>query len=170
MTYNYRSKRMGKRGSIQDAMFIGIFGVVLAIGLVTMYYVTSQITDEVQEAVTFPTEIQESQDSFDAKFPVMLDVMFLIVMLGSYLATFILAFFIDSHPVFFIMTALVFTGTILVIPYLMNAWQDFAAIDGIATTLTNFPITSYIMNHYLQFTIVMWGMVAVGIYAKRVSI
>ena len=161
--------KFNKRGSVQDALFIGIMGVMIVIGLVLAAFVYSQLSTALSTNIDLPVEVSEPQDEFSAKFPRMLDAMFLIVLIGAYLGTFVLSFFIDSHPVFFVITALVFSGTIIVVPFLLNAYQTFAATQGIATTITTMPITAYIMNHYLQFTIVMWGLVAIGIYSKRVA-
>lgn len=159
-----------KRGSVQDAFYIAVFMAVIPIALIMAFLIYTNLNDALQETVTLPTEIQETQDEFSSKFPKMLDSLFIFVLVGSYMATFILAFFIDTHPVFFIMTALLFTVTIVVVPFMMNAYSDFAASDQIVTTVSSFPITNYIMNHYLQFTIVMWGLIGVGLYSKRVAL
>ncbi len=163
-------KRINKRGTVTDAVFIGIFLVVLAIVAYPLANAFMVINVDIQASDTISDKAKGISEDNITNLPAMFDGLYFVILILGYAAVFILSFQINTNPAFFIAAALLFTTTILVIPFLANVFDDFTGGTG-ATTFAlagpQFTVIPFVMQHYLQITIVSWVTVAFALYARR---
>lgn len=160
---------MAMKGNIQD--FLLIPAVLFAIALVgpAIWGTASSYLDQL--GVNFNVlGFETSRDIINvtSTLSVTYDQVFLIMAVGMGLATIISSFFIDSHPLFFFVSLIVFLIAMTVAPILSNAYngyiQGFQGIDA----LQSFPITSFIVQNYGVYLLGIFALTGVALYAKFV--
>lgn len=161
-----RKGGMGKRGSIDDAMYISLFLVFFAIFAYPMFTAFSQLNTAVQGNAEIDSRALENQDDLTNRIPTIFEGIYLILFFFSYFGAFILSSFIDSKPAFFVIAVIIFGVMAFVIPLLANSW-DAVTNGQFPLAESQFVIIPYIMQNYLQLNMAMWALLLVGIYAKR---
>ncbi len=159
-----------KKGSIEDAVLISLFLIFLAIMAYPMVKVANDLNNIIQTDDNMPESIKATTNTFNDKWPTIIEGIYLLLLLIGYLGVFIFAFFLDSQPAFFILAAIFFTAMILVIPLLANVWQDTTNSEVFDDIRSKFVIIPFVMTNYLRITIVMWVVIGFGLYAKKVAL
>lgn len=147
-----------------DAGFLMIILVVIAIAAYPLVQIFDDVNAGVQSEESIDTRSKAVINTHASNLPFTFDTIMLIMLIGGYVAIFILAFQIRTSPALLFAAALFITVLITVVPSLANAWFDVQADFGEAN---DFVIIPFVLNNYLLLTIVLWGLVAFGLYAKR---
>jgi len=158
----------GKLGSVDDAAFLALFLVVLAIIAYPLIEVALTFSDVINDDPAIASDVKTTGTSYLNRWPAIMDGIYVLLLLGGYLATFILAFYLDSQPAFFIAAAVFFTALSFVIPMLANSFETVTS-GHFALAEANLTMIPLIMQYYLQITIIAWFMIAFALYAKRVA-
>ena len=163
-----KSLKGSKRGSLEDAVLIGLFLAVIAIFAYPLVNSFSLINADIQANPDIADDAKGISSDFNTDLPNILEGIFLLLLVGGYLGTFILAFFIDTQPAFFVIAAIFMTSMVLVLPMVANAY-DSVTNGQFSEVTTQFTIIPFVMQNYLQITLVMWALIILGIYAKRAA-
>lgn len=112
-----------------------------------------------------PVGLQILQDNNERYTPVFQSV-FVIVWIGLFLATIVSAFFIRTHPVFFVVGIF-----ILAIYTLMNAiysdiYGEVIATEELAAAGTQMSVITYVMQYFPFFMIFFAVIVVIVLYSK----
>lgn len=91
-------------------------------------------------------------------------IMFAMVML--WLAGLITSFFIDSHPIFFVVTILGLIAVFYVGALMANEYQEFINEDEFVSYQANYPMTNWVMSNLLPVIIIMGFSFTFALYAK----
>ena len=157
---------MNKKGSIGDVFFISVFIFLLAIVFVVGWVIHSKVNDEFQNNPSIvdqgKTMMQNSTDDYISLF----DGIFLTIIVGLWIGTIILAFQIDIHPVFFVLTIIVFAILVILTALFGNAFYTFANNANIVSYADDFTIIPFVMNNFVTVMIVLGFSVALVMYAK----
>ena len=95
-----------------------------------------------------------------------MDGVFLVIIVVVYLAAIILAFQIDTHPVFFILSIIVFGVLVFITAVMANVFWEFASNAAITAYADDFTIITLVMNNFAQImTVLGFGLAAV-MYAR----
>ena len=112
--------RKNKKGSYADLFYIVFIAVLFAITAVVCWVAFSKINDNLQAndniAPTSKTILTKSVNNYVT----LLDGVFLVIIVVLYLAAIILAFQIDTHPVFFILSIIVFGVLVFITAVMAN--------------------------------------------------
>lgn len=161
-------KPVGKRGSVEDAVVLGIWLIIIAIMAFPIILVVNSVDDTVQANDELGFNSQSMSSDFRTRLPAIIEGIYLLLLIIGYFSAFILAFFIDSQPAFFVLAVIFFTAMVLIIPLGANVFDDMTNTPAFAEIRTQFTIIPFVMGHYLQITLVMWMLIGFGLYAKRV--
>jgi len=131
---------------------------------------------------SFDSFYQERTDMFDSneslqametthqKMPGVIDGGAVFILVGLWIATLVLAFSIESHPVFFVISLLLLIFSLIGVIALQNFYEEYFASDSDLTTLqSNFPAINFVFSHLLVISIVMGLSILVVLYGKSVS-
>lgn len=106
------------------------------------------------------------QEAYD-QYPSMWDDIIIIVFVGMWLFALISAFFIDTHPLFFVVSAILLVLLLIFIVYISNGAYDIFIDGDFETYYSQFPKTAFIFEHILTVMIVIGASVLVTLYARR---
>jgi len=157
---------IGKKGSYGDLFYIVFIATLFAITAVVCWVAFSKINDNLQAndniAATSKAILTKSVNNYVT----LLDGIFLVVIVVLYLAAIILAFQIDTHPVFFILSIVVFGVLVFITAVMANVFWEFASNAAITTYADDFTIITLVMNNFAQImTVLGFGLAAV-MYAR----
>ena len=128
------------RGNILDLFYLAGFTFLLAILILISSLINSSF--QTQAASVMNTSIMDYSGTAINMFD--FGLVFIFVCLG--LASFVGAFFIDAHPIFFIVCVVLMIVTVLVGAVLSNVFNQFITTSGaIGTQANSFPLMVNLM-------------------------
>jgi hypothetical protein len=157
-----------RKASNMDMLIIPVVGVVLAIVfIVTLLFIRNVVPNITSAENMDPAIKTEIDDQVNNRSVSLFDGMFLMMFIGFYLATIALAFIIDSHPIFFILSLMVWVISIPVTAIMANTYYSVSSSMG--SYASDFIIIPWIFAHYVMILIVMAVPIAYVLYAKSRS-
>jgi len=155
-----------KKGSVGDLFYILMVAVVCAFMFVTGWMMMSKVNAEFQAqdsiATTGKTMMQDSSNRFVATF----DNLFLTILIVLYLGAVILAWNIDTNPIFFFISLIVFGVLVLLAAVFGNAFYTFSQNANILTYANDFTIIPLVMNNFVKIMVGLGFGLAGVMYAK----
>ena len=150
-----------------DTIFVLVSLLIIAITAVIAVLIFSNFHTQfvTKEGLSSPT----ARTNFDLVYnrsSSIIDSIFLVFLIGSWIAVFITSALLDVHPAFFIL-GLIFNIIILfAVPFLANMFLDFSGSSGLSSATASLPIISYVFNHLLAIAIVWVFSIMIALYAK----
>lgn len=147
---------MNKKGSVLfDMIYIALMVFFIGMCFVVGWLFFSKVNDQFQASPDISTEGKAIMSNTNTRMTTWLDGVFLTVFIGLYIGSLILAFQIDSHPIFFPISIIIFIILIIVSAVLGNTFYQFAADSQITPYAEGFTIIPFAMNHFVQIILVM---------------
>ena len=154
---------MNRRASIQDIFYVIVvilfFGITVFMGHIVLTKIqqtgsTITASAEGAHALSRGVTAVESWDSI-----------FTFVVLISVLASIAAAWFIRSHPMFFVFAILMLVLMLVVAAAISGAWTRFTASNADVSSLTaTFPKISFILDHLPLFGLLYFFLMAAALY------
>lgn len=94
------------------------------------------------------------------------DYAFLLLAVGMMLSVIISSYFIDSHPVFFFITLIVFLIAMTIAPLLSNVYNGFIGNYQGFDASQKLPITTFIIQNYPLYLLAVFAGTGISLYAK----
>lgn len=151
-----------KKGSILfDGIFIAFGLAMLIITVFFMYIWIDETATATQDTLnqTYFTKAKESLMIFDYMMP--------FIVIGLFMFMVVSAFFLQSHPIFFILSLLSFTIVIIFIPIISNMFNEFATNSSISSTANLFPYSVTIMNNLPLIVAAFSTLVIIVLHMKK---
>ena len=151
-----RSSLLGcKKGQWVPLTFVIVILLVLGILYVFLQSVTEDLNTDLQADPDFGVEAKASMASTSAAQGSVFDSGVAIVLVGAWLLCLGLGYNSQGSPLLlvvalFIIVALGFVGMIL-----SNAWGEFSESEGLSGVVDSYPITNFVLSHYLVFVVVI---------------
>ncbi len=168
MAKNKNNVRWNKKGSaIIDVLLLlvvifgfaiaTIFGLKIANEFNWQYQNSSVITENQSKEVV--------QDSIDRYVPLM-DGIFMFLFIGFAMAGLISAFFVDSHPAFFIISIILLCFIALLGAILGNAFEDLTDNTDLAAETNQFGFIPFVFDNILTIVIGVIFLMMIAAFAK----
>jgi len=155
----------GKKGDmIVDTILIVVMLLVIGVMMVFGNKVFSDINSQVQSSSSLANATKESINTAATNYPSFMDDLFLTIFVLLWLVLMITSFFIDSHPVFFIIAVVLLVMLLFVAGVASNAYMEFSESSDF--DVTGFPKTHFILSNLLMFFLFMAMSVGMVIYGK----
>lgn len=154
-----------KAGGLTEITYLMVIMFVLAISLLIAVYVLDLMQPIMSESLTEP-EVNETYQDFATRTPSSLDSMFMLCFVLLWIGAVILAFFVDTHPVWFIISLVGLVFVLMIAGVLSNTYAEVQSdlqSDGLTTSL---PMTSYVMEYLVHFIIAIVFSIFVSLFAK----
>jgi hypothetical protein len=113
--------------------------------------------------------VNESLASLDVvseQFPSVFDGAILFIFIGLWAFALISAFFIDTHPVFFIFAVLLMVAVFVVAAIIGNVGGELLSEDVFSGVSGEFPITLWLLNHFFMVFLVVGFSVLLVMFGK----
>lgn len=136
------------------------------IGLI-MFKVFGGINTQIQASTDFDSGSKATLQNAYNKYPSWLDNLFVFLVGMFWIALIVTSFYLDTHPIFFIITLLLLIGIFVVASIVANAYNDIASASDFTSEVAQLPMITWSFNHLLQIMIAMGGSVLVALYAKQ---
>jgi len=160
---------MNKKGNIFDNIWIGVvlFAFII-ITIVSLSFFTNLKDDLLaDDSIAWTSEANASLQTFDSQ-PTWFDNGVLFLMVGLIIGVVVSAFFIDTHPVFFVLgfIILILSGFIWVA--MEETGADLIASDDDYVNLVenSMPKTDFILGNLFKIMMVISFLVLVVLFAK----
>lgn len=156
---------MNKRGTILDAIYImGLLFIVAIIAAIGIF-----LSDKINTAIQgsdIPADAKVMNQNLAGDIPGAVDFIFLMVFIGLPIASLVLAFFNNIHPIlFYITVALSFIILFAAIAY-AQLWDKFQTTTVGVYAVSNIPMTNFILEHMGVYTLLVIVIILFGTYIK----
>lgn len=160
--------RFRKGNAIVDTLTIIVVVFVIAIVLIFGKYVLNEINDDIQASSDMTNSTKDSIQEMHTRSSSFLDGLFIFIFIMVWALMIVASFMIDSHPVFFIFTVMISIFVFIIAASLGNVYEEVAADPDLAPIVAaDFPMTNWVMTHFLLMLIVMAFSVMIALFAKN---
>ena len=149
--------KLNKKAAIQDIIFVVVILFVAAIVYVVGNKVLGSVGDNIINQPNIPNTTKDMITDAQDWYPTVFDGAFLFILVGLFLATAVSAFFISL----LMLTFFIFLGMIFA-----NAFDEISNTADFRSSMTDFPLVSYLMVHYALFIMVFGILVLIFLFAK----
>lgn len=154
-----------------DLMIMGILAICLGMIIMVLNYAYDTVepdltADFVERNKTVSEEILTSSNT---TFPSIFDAAFVFIFVGLWITSLIGSFFLDSHPIFFIISLFILIPILVVMVFLNNFYVETMEITDFITYQTKYPMTYWIGSHIFLISIIIGATIAIALYAKLVD-
>lgn len=162
-------KRFGKKG-VLDNIYIVIVIVALALLTVFGYKILSDMNTQIQAMDGVAPEGKVAFSSVTDRYHNTMDTAFLVIWFAALMASLISAWFIDTHPVFFVISLFVLIAVMIGVVPLANTVEAVLGDATLSATTAQFPIILFFIEHLFTIALVQGFLIAIALYAKTRSV
>lgn len=156
-----------KKGNMLSIILIMSVCLVLAMGIIITGVFMSRVNEQVQSMDFIDAHTKEVEQGINDKYIPVFDGFFLTFLIGSIIASVIGAYFINSHPLFFIITIILFIFAIIIAMIISNIYASASAPEIIYAYAQNFPVINYVMNNLVSILVGYVILISVAMYAGK---
>jgi hypothetical protein len=152
------------KGTILDFLVIGIALLLMSISILfgsTMLREYATMFNATNPPNTSMEIIQSGQTTMRA-----FDSLFVLLTFGMMLATVISAFFVRTHPVFFVLSLLLMLLVLPMMAIFSNIFEEFATHQDLLQAASDYPLMQSIWGSLPTITLVFIIVTAIVLYSK----
>jgi len=127
----------------------------------------TSIQQDLNATADFSNESKAMLNKNISQFPALFDNLFILAFVLLVVGLIITSFLIDTHPIFFILTAVMVVFSLLAMLILSNVYDDLMTGADIGLFANLFPKISYVMTHFVELSIAAAFMTLIALYAKQ---
>lgn len=152
-----------KRGNA----FFEVLTILLIIGVLSFTYVIVQsamneVSDELLDDFDNATEEYKVIEDYQSDTPSLLDGIIVFVLVGLWISAILFAYFIDTHPAFFIVTLVFLIFVLILVGMFVNMFADVITNFDISV----FPMTNWLMTNLLPVMMVIGFSIMIALFAR----
>lgn len=157
-----------KKGQIAiDIMSILIILFIVGITFVIGYKALSEINTDIQADADFNSDVKANVQGVATNYPIFMDNAFFIMIILFWIIMIITSLFIDSNPIFFIISVVLLFFVFVIGMIMSNAYEDIMSDGELINFSDAFPKMSFVMNNLLLVIIVIGMTATLALYAKN---
>lgn len=163
--------RKNKKGSFFDVLGVVVGSAIIIILIIALgigYAKTGDALESAQEDIPLQSFNESSQIVIDQsnKYPAFWDFLIAFIIFALWITAFISAYILGSNPIFLtIYVVMSIAG--LVVGAVMEFALEEVITNAVLTSFTaSYPISLFIVNNFLAFTIFFIVSMAIGLYLK----
>lgn len=156
-----------KKGqALFDLTILVIIIFFLALAAIFGGFIYSELNDEIQNDNDFSAVAKSTSQGLEDNYVSMFDNIIFIAVILLWLGLIITSFFIDSHPIFFIITIVFMVLVFIAGMAISNAYEEVTDDEDLSGYAANFTKTNFIFDNFLIVLIVIGFTTALALYAK----
>jgi len=161
----YRSSNK-KGNAVTDSLTVMIVLFIFGIMSITAYMTFDSINTDIQAADDLNANTKATSQNLYNSFAPTLDAAFLMAFVLFTIFAIVSVFFLDTHPVYFILAVILLFAVFIVGGFLANAWDDVMSDDTLAPYANEFRASSFIMGHLLESLGGVVVLILIALFAK----
>ena len=157
------------RGSIMDiftiiaVLFIFTFSMLIGSAMLTQAGENfDTIDDDYGDITTY--YFAKGQTSFN-----IMDTLTIFIFFGLGIAMLVSAFFIKTHPIFFVVSLILLTFVLLFSAVISNSYQEMGESDALSVEANKYTLTSTVMNNLPTLVLILSALVLIVMFGKSYS-
>ena len=159
--------KSNKRGNVTlESLTVIILLFVFIIGAVIVSLLTSEVENFIVEDEALSDSEKAMVTNMTSSTPQFLDSVFIFAMVALMIAMIISSLFIDTHPIFFIISLILLVAVLIVAAVISNTWSDFASDGDLSSYADKFPMSGFVMNNLVEVIVVFAMIIALVLYLK----
>jgi len=158
--------KMNKKGSFVDLFYILMVLVVFAIVFNVGWLMFSKVNENFQANDNIATRGKDMMQDGSDRFVKTFDNLFLVVGISMYLGALILAWNVDTSPVFFFLSIIVFAVLVILAGAYGNAYYTFSQNNVIEPYASDFNIIPMVMENFVAIFVILGFGLAGVMYAR----
>lgn len=159
---NLAFSKKKRANAVVDGAIILIILFALGIGFMSIFQFYDDVKLDLDEDLTSETA-QNISDDIHTRFPSMADGMLAMALVLLWIGSMALAFFIDTHPVFFVLSIILIIVVLVIAGEFSNTYDD---VEDDLSVKSSFPITDFIFSHLVHFVLGFVFSIILALYAK----
>jgi len=161
----YRSSNK-KGNAVTDSLTVMIVLFIFGIMSITAYMTFDSINTDIQAADDLNANTKATSQNLYNNFAPTLDAAFLMAFVLFTIFAIVSVFFLDTHPVYFILAVVLLFAVFIVGGFLANAWDDVMSDDTLAPYANEFRASSFIMGNLLESLGGVVVLILIALFAK----
>ena len=157
-------KRMGKRGSLDDVIFIAVILVFVGISVLIGFKITSEFNNEIQTIDVMPTEAKTATNTLTGHYSGAIDNSFLLLTIILAIGTLVLASLVRISPIFLVLYLIALTFVIFICGALSNIYQEMAANQQLIAQASQLTFISTIVGYLPMIVGILGTILAIVMY------
>ncbi len=150
--------------SITAVVVIFVFVLVMIIGK----YVFDEMNTDIQESSDITNTTKDTLTEVHSRSGSFMDGLIIFFFLLIWALMIVASFKIDSHPAFFIFTLILMVFIFFIAANLGNAYEEVIDDPDLGAVVSNdFPMTNWIMTHFLLVAIIIGFSVILALFGKN---
>lgn len=159
-----------KRGQLGfELVWVVIVLLVVGLGFVMTYSAFSGLNDDIQNSLDMSNESKAAAEATVGNFPSNMDNVFFFLLIMLWIFLLIMAFFVNTHPVFLVITLLLIVIGLVVVMILSNVFQESIEEGEIDDFAAEFPKMNWIFEHLLMVFIMVGFSTMMVMYTRARS-
>jgi len=154
----------GKKGF--DFLYIVVAIFIIAILLPSFVYIIKSL-NTVMGGATDVDKAKDTTQELTTGFTESGDIIFAMMYFALYLGAIILAYFLDTNPIFLIGGVILFIIGVWISMILGNGFIDVSTSSGISEQMVHFPIMSFVMHWYAELSLLLGTLVLIVLYKRN---
>lgn len=155
-----------KGNAVTDSLTVMIVLFIFGIMSITAYMTFDSINTDIQAAPDLNSNTKATSQNLYNNFAPTLDAAFLMAFVLFTIFAIVSVFFLDTHPVYFILAVILLFAVFIVGGFLANAWDDVMSEDTLAPYANDFRASSFIMGHLLESLGGVVVLILIALFAK----
>ena len=157
-----------RKGSTYDLIVIAVLVLVGAIVLIVVGSVWAEFVAVANAIPIVGGNANASAAIIDTSSALLLfDVLFIVYLMGLGLVSIILAYFVEAHPVMFVISFIVLIISVIVSALFTNIFIEFTTIDSLATSVASYPLTVTAMKALPGYIAIIGVLMLIALYKRR---
>lgn len=159
-----------KKGQVQDIVVAFVWIMIIVVGMIVGIKLLGSINTEFQDSEQISDQAKDSIGTFSGRFANIMDGSFVLIFAVIVLFLIISVFFVDSHPVFFVVTLPLFVGVVLINAFLINMVISVGSSTGLASAFDQMEMTQFLAANWIGIIIFVGFAVMVIFFGKRTAV
>lgn len=159
--------KLHKKGNvIFDTLLVIVVLIVFSLVSILGYKIYSDFNTDLQADADINEYAKNMSSDMNTRYPSIFDGAFVLLFILLWVFIIVSSFMIDTHPIFFVCMLLLSVFVIIIAASLANSWNDVTQDAEFASLLVDFPITVYIIQHYVLYVVMLMFTAMIALYAK----
>jgi hypothetical protein len=159
-------KKNKKGNVIFDTLIVIIVLIVFSLVSILGYKIYNDFNADLQADADINEYAKNMSAEMNTRFPSIFDGAFVFLFILLWVFIIVSSFMIDTHPIFFVCTAVISVFIIIVAASMANAWNDVTQDEEFASLLVSFPMTVYVIQHYVMYVVMLMFTAMISLFAK----
>ena len=157
------------RGNLADQMFITIVFLAFCIVTIVSYMVWSEMSPALNQTLAMTPVGSSSSQTVMANTTgtlLMFDQLFIFMIIGTFIAIIISSFWLDTHPIFFIISFIGFIFQFAVYAILGNVYLEFEYNPAMQAAASNYPLMEMFWSNVPLIALIFSVVIIIALYLK----